>query len=218
MYSLITQLDLRTHPSHQLSSRRSELHWNNSCHLLYATPPDDPFHFSFYCSGVERYTLLSTNPYHFLWCWLYLPLRWPTDVLLQILTGLFGFRNVLCSSSAFSYHLNIIVMRPYRHTTSNSDRLGTSGRVSAPSTCNATDSPLGGLCTQIRQLTCALADHRSLEAKMPFSRLSLRPCSSRPVTVVLRQIFARKTWVKRDHVVKLMGRPLTRPRLATRAR
>ena len=39
--------------------------------------------------------------------------------------------------------LNTMVTRPYRRTTSNSGRLGTSGRVSAPSTCNATDSPFG---------------------------------------------------------------------------
>ena len=111
-----------------------------------------------------------------------------------------------------------MVTRPYRRTTSNSGRLGTSGRVSAASTCKATDSPLGELCTQICQLTCALVDHRSLEAKMPFSNIWLRPSSSRLVTVVLQQISARMTWVRRDHVVKLMGRPPNLPRFPTRVR
>jgi hypothetical protein len=112
------------------------------------------------------------------------------------------------------YNLKLIT-RPYRRTTSNSGRLGTSGHVSAPSTCNATQSQrvhwVGGVCTRIRQLTCALADRQTLEARTPSSHLWLRPCSSRLVTVVPQQKYARKTWVRVDRVVRSMGHPLGLP-------
>ncbi len=133
-----------------------------------------------------------------------------------------------CSSGMFSaprqqslYYLNPTITRSYRRMTSNFGRLGTSDHVSAPSTCNAQErvsESIEGICTRIRQLTCALADRRSLEAKTPSSHLWLQPCSSRLVTVAPQQKYARKTSVRVDHVVRSMGRPLHLPRFLTRAR
>jgi hypothetical protein len=68
------------------------------------------------------------------------------------------------------------------------------------------------------QLTCAMAGHQCLEARMPALPLWLRPCNSPLVVAVHGALCARKTSVKVDRVLQSSHHLLALPKSSTHER
>ena len=117
---------------------------------------------------------------------------------------------------------------PYRHTTSNIGRLGTNGRVFVPNICGQhmvmqakKKKNAWSISTECREkeplsrLTSALADHRSLTARMPSWHLWPHPYNFPLVVAAPQPVTVKMTSGKVGPAQQSMGHQLAPPKFLT---